>query len=223
VAELGRRGESVAAGHRWPVPQAAAIVSVNPPAAREVFSILERQWRLRPLLAGRELRVTMPIRTRNAAVGQDRLCSAEAAYDRVGGACIVVGCGTALTVDAVSDGGAFLGGAITCGLELAAMSLHEHTALVPRVKLSRPRHVIGRDTAAAVRSGVTLGAAGAVERLVHDVRAELGCRATVLATGGNAKALGRATGCFDRIVPGLVLEGVRLLYERHVAEREAEH
>lgn len=201
-----------------PTPDAVAISSVNPPVSREIAFRVKQELGLRPLWVGRDLPITMPLRTRSRAVGSDRLCSAIGAFERVRGACIVVGCGTAITVDAVSGKGEFLGGAIACGLSLAARALHDGTALLPQITPRAPRQVIGRDTVAAMQSGIVLGTAGAVEHLVARVRKELGEPATVFATGGNAEALGKLVSCFDIIALGLSLEGIRALYQQY-AER----
>ena len=58
----------------------------------------------------------MPIRIDNPLeVGADRLVNAVAAYDRIGGACVVVDFGTGINFDAVSADGEYLGGAIGPG------------------------------------------------------------------------------------------------------------
>ena len=58
----------------------------------------------------------MPIRIDNPLeVGADRLVNAVAAYDRFGGACVVVDFGTGINFDAVSAEGEYLGGAIAPG------------------------------------------------------------------------------------------------------------
>ena len=74
----------------------------------------------------------MPIRIENPLeVGADRLVNAVAAYDRFGGACVVVDFGTGINIDAVSAEGEYLGGAIGPGLELSLSALIERAARIP--------------------------------------------------------------------------------------------
>ena len=66
------------------------------------------------LVVGPAIRTGMPIRIDNPReVGADRLVNAVAAYERVKGTCIVVDFGTAITYDAVSAAGEYLGGIIS--------------------------------------------------------------------------------------------------------------
>src|SRR5579875_2976825 len=92
------------------------------------------------LVVGPSLRTGMPIRTDNPhEVGADRLVNAVAAYDRVRDACVVVDFGTAITYDAVSAGGEYLGGIITPGAEISMDALYERAAKLPKVEMAEPR------------------------------------------------------------------------------------
>ena len=85
----------------------------------------------------RRCRRGMPIRYENPReIGADRLVNAVAAYERVGGACIVVDFGTAITFDAVSADGEYLGGVIAPGVEISLEALTERAA---RAAQDRPR------------------------------------------------------------------------------------
>jgi len=143
-------------------------------------------------------------------VGVDRLLAALAAWGDGGGPVIVIDVGTAVTVDTVDAAGRFLGGSILPGPSLAARALRQGTASLPEVDLAAapPAGAIGRDTESAIRAGLVLGAAGAVERLVAEQRRALGGQATVVATGGGLDLLRGALGCIDDVRPDLVLEGL---------------
>src|SRR5205807_4651187 len=107
-------------------------------------------------------------------VGADRLVNAVAAYERVKDTCIVVDFGTAITYDAVSAGGEYLGGIITPGAEISMDALYERAAKLPKVEMAEPRALIGKSTVEAIRSGIAFGFAGQVEGIVGRLRAELG-------------------------------------------------
>ncbi len=167
--------------------------------------------------------------------GPDRLIAAWAAAQLHGTPVIVVDLGTATTVDAVDADGFFLGGAILPGLGLAADSLAEGTARLPRVEPALPPDAIGSDTTSAIASGVVFGHIGAVRELalrMHE-RIEPGtprrAPTKVVVTGGYAaaawaEAAWRAPAAAglpaiaDVLDPDLVLRGLGLLAE-HMGAR----
>ena len=117
----------------------------------------------------------MPIRIDNPReVGADRLVNAVAAFDRVKDTCVVVDFGTAITYDAVSAAGEYLGGIITPGAEISIDALSDRAAKLPKVELAEPRALIGKSTVDAIRSGIVYGFAGQVEGIVRRLRDELG-------------------------------------------------
>jgi type III pantothenate kinase len=166
------------------------------------------------LVVGPTIRTGMPIRIDNPReVGADRLVNAVAAYDRVRSTCVVVDFGTAITYDAVSAAGEYLGGIITPGAEISIDALYERAAKLPKVELAEPRALIGKSTVDAIRSGIVYGFAGQVEGIVRRLRAELGAETTVIATGGLAGLLTpfiRET--IDEVDDLLTLKGLRLIW-----------
>jgi len=143
-------------------------------------------------------------------VGTDRLLCALGARETVGSPCIVVGVGTAVTVDLVDREGRFAGGAIAPGFDLAARALAEGAASLPLVEPQRPVRTAGTDTVEAIRSGIFWFCVGGVLRTIRQLREENQCQAaTVVCTGGRAELLvdGLPT-CEIRHVPDLVFQGM---------------
>ncbi|MGE3807240.1 MAG: type III pantothenate kinase [Gemmataceae bacterium] len=104
-------------------------------------------------------------------VGIDRLLNAVAAKRWRSGedVAIIVDAGSAVTVDCVDDKGRFCGGAIFPGLRLMAECLHEHTALLPLVRVDDDNiEVPGRDTIKAMETGILYAVAGGIAALVHE-------------------------------------------------------
>ena len=153
-------------------------------------------------------------------VGIDRLAGAAAARlvkaaDRPA---IIVDCGTAATVDLVSAGGEFLGGAILPGLALMTKALAEGTSRLPEVAALEQGIVPampGRSTQEAIAAGVGWGMRGAVARLVEEARSACGDgpEPQVILTGGWRAAVRDAVpGAID--VADLVLCGIALVADR---------
>lgn len=193
------------------------IASTVPQLAEQWTLMSERYLTHRMLVVGPSIRTGMPIRIDNPhEVGADRLVNAVAAYERVGDSCIVVDFGTAITYDAVSSDGEYLGGIITPGAEISMDALYERAAKIPKVEMAEPRSLIGKSTVDAIRSGIAFGFAGQVEGIVRRLRGELGAETTVIATGGLAASLLpfiRET--IDEVDELLTLIGLRLIWERN--------
>jgi type III pantothenate kinase len=194
------------------------IVSSTVPQLQEQWLLMtERYLRSAALIVGPTIKTGMPIRMDNPReVGADRLVNAIAAYERVQDACVVVDFGTAITYDAVSAEGEYLGGIITPGAEISVDALSERAAKLPKVEMVEPRALIGKSTVEAIRSGIAYGFAGQVEGIVRRLRAELGEETKVIATGGLAQVLVpfiRET--IDEVDDLLTLVGLRLIWERN--------
>jgi pantothenate kinase type III len=144
--------------------------------------------------------------------GIDRRVQALAAATLAQGAAIAVSCGTAITVDVADAEGALLGGAILPGIGLGMKALAAGTAHLPVVELKGNVEVPGRDTTAALRAGLLVGAAGAVERLVRD--ASQGAAMPVFLTGQDAPLLAPHLQIPYRAHPGLGIYGVAVAVRR---------
>jgi type III pantothenate kinase len=148
--------------------------------------------------------------------GADRMLSALAAHRLYGGPAIVIQFGTATSFDCVSGDGDFLGGAIAPGLSISAEALARSASRLYQVELAPPPAALGKNTTDCMKSGIIFGHVGLVEGLVKRLRVELpgGERARVIAHGGLAEVMARVTSCIDVVDLHIVLQGLRLTYER---------
>lgn len=202
------------AGLAWADVSGVALASVVPPLTGIFVEMSQRYLGHEPLVVTTDIKTGVRVLTDYPAeVGADRILNALAVHRLYGGPAIVVDFGTATTFDTISTEGDYLGGAIAPGLGIAAEALFSHTARLPRIELVAPPAAIGHNTVHAMQSGLILGYVGLVEGLVARIRAELGGQAKVIATGGLAPALERATSVVEVVDPMLTLEGLRLIYD----------
>lgn len=193
---------------------ACAISSVVPPLSPVWAEAIRKCAATEPLLIGPGIRTGMDLKYDSPRdVGADRIAGAVAAYQKFGGPCIIVDFGTATTYDAISKEGEYLGGAIAPGVVISTEALFQHAARLPRVEVAAPKTAIGRNTVAAMQSGIVFGYAGQVEFMVDRIKQELGGSAKVIATGGLAKLIAQETKVIDEVDSLLVLEGIRLVWE----------
>ena len=145
----GRRS-TAAPSARWCPPRSttSAACRANGSTCEPLIARAAVDW-------GFEIKVDRP-----QEVGADRLLNALASHHRYGGPLVVVDFGTATTFDVVDGDGAYLGGVIAPGINLSIEALHQAAARLPRIGIGRPQAVIGRDTVAAMQSGVYWGYVG---------------------------------------------------------------
>ncbi len=155
-----------------------------------------------------------------AEVGADRIVNAVAAFHQYGGPCIVVDFGTAITFDAISAKGEYLGGVIAPGLGIAAEALFARAAKLPRVEIKDPGKVIGTNTVTHMQAGLYFGAVDMVDGMLARMKKELGEHAKVVATGGQARLVAKGSKYIEHTDEFLTLTGLRLIWEKN---QSAEH
>jgi type III pantothenate kinase len=141
-----------------------------------------------------------------AQLGADRWAALVAARHLAGGAALAVNAGTAVTIDALTQEGEFLGGLIVPGLDLMAVALARGTAGLPRAPGAIAQ--FPGTTADAIASGAMQSVCGAIERMERAL-AERGAEPEILLSGGAAQVIRNHLGRPVRLVPNLVLDGLR--------------
>jgi type III pantothenate kinase len=152
--------------------------------------------------------------------GIDRLANVAAAIELRLNPCIVIDVGTAVTLEAISAQGCFLGGSIFPGPELASAALAGKAKQLPEIELRAPESAVASDTHHGIQAGVIFGIAGAIDRLIDLTIAEkfytekpleAGTTAVML-TGGFAELIAPHLRNGGAIEPNLTLTGVAKIY-----------
>ncbi|MCB1876956.1 MAG: type III pantothenate kinase [Chromatiales bacterium] len=145
-------------------------------------------------------------------LGVDRWAAMIGARHRAAGSAVVVDCGTAITIDVLARGGKHSGGLILPGIGMMAGCVLAGTHGVDRPVAGNDGRTRGallaRDTKEAVEAGTLYAAVAFLDRVLNDVRAELGDKTRAWITGGDApRLLGLINPAFEH-APLLVLEGL---------------
>lgn len=191
---------------------------VVPSLAPRLRAACSKAFGLEPLVVGPGVRNGLKIRTDSPSeLGSDLVCDAVAARELLakrglaGRSCVVVDFGSAIACSALSASGEYLGASIAPGPELAALALSRGAALLPEARFEAPERAIGRNTAQALQSGLALGFAGLVDRVVERMACELGEPCLVVGSGEDYGRLLEPERGFLSFEPELALDGLRAI------------
>ena len=158
----------VAAWEEWrrsdPDASRWAISTVNPPVAAKLRAFLGANGVERITWYDSAARVPVRHELESAqSAGADRALAVAAAVKLMpkGRPGLVVSCGTALTIERITDGGVWQEDHRR-STGLAARALHLLTAQLPMIELCHPPSVWGRSTRPAMEAGVFWGMVGAI-------------------------------------------------------------
>lgn len=195
------------------------LSSVVPTVNRALQHVCRDEFGVEPLVVGPGIKTGIQLRSENPKeIGADRIVNIIAAVEEHEGPLIIIDFGTATTFDYVTENRERTGGIIVPGVQLAADALFDRCALLPRVDITIPDRVIGRDTASNIRSGLTYGYGEMVDGLVRRMGEEMNSTPKVVATGGLATVVAEAASRIDVVDPFLTLKGLRLVYTRNEKE-----
>ena len=151
---------------------------------------------------------------RPTQLGSDRfiaLVAARKAFPKQN--CIVIDCGTAVTVDALSSDGEFHGGVIIPGLKLWSDSLIKRAGQLNEHQIDETE-LFAKDTAQAIGSGSIFGLTSAVEGISTRMSKKLeeqgktGGASKLVICGGDAELVSNYSQLEFELIPNLVLIGL---------------
>lgn len=204
-----------AAGITFGKDDGAALASVVPALTEAWVPALSEMLGCAPLVcsadeAGSLFEYDYP---NPAEIGADRVADAVAAKALYGAPVVVVDFGTATNIEVIDSRGRFVGGVIAPGVETSSQALFSHATKLAATELVDPCTAIGKSSAEAIQVGVVHGEVARVDGLVGDIFAQLGYTAPVVATGGLADRVAKASRTITLTNQQLTLEGLRLVFE----------
>lgn len=199
--------------------EGAIVASVVPQVLNSIKTAIKKLTGRNSLVVGPGLKTGLNIKVENPSqTGADLVVGAVAALREHKPPMIIIDMGTATTMTVLDETGAFIGGCISPGVKISMDALTDRTALLPGLQLDQPRKAIGRNTIDCMRSGIMLGTACMIDGMVERMEAELGQKATVVATGGIARfvlPMCRTQILYDK---DLLLKGLAALYRENTRD-----
>lgn len=193
------------------------ISSVVPPIMFTLERMCEKYFHIKPLVVGPGIKTGLNIKYDNPKeVGADRIVNAIAGIHVYGSPLIIVDFGTATTYCYINEHKQYMGGAIAPGIGVSTEALYSRAAKLPRIEIARPEGIVGKNTVAAMQSGILFGYVGQVEGIVRRMKEESKTAPTVIATGGLANLISKESNTIDVVDPFLTLKGLQLIYKRNM-------
>ncbi len=192
------------------------ISSVVPPVFNSVRTGVIKIIGKQPMVVGPGLKTGLDIQVdAPAQVGSDRIVIAVAALAEYKAPLILMDLGTATTVEAVLPPRTYIGGVIFPGVRISLEALTNRASQLPGISLDKPKTVIGKNTVDCMRSGMLYGTAAMLDGLIQRMEEEMGCTATVIATGGMAQFVTPL--CRREIIleKDLLLKGLNIIYKKN--------
>jgi len=192
-----------------------AISSVVPPLMFALERMSVKYFGHKPIVVGPGIKTGLNIKYENPReVGADRIVNAVAALERYGAPLIIVDFGTATTFCVLNDKGDYLGGVVAPGIGISTEALFRSAAKLPRIEITRPPSVVGRNTVNSMQSGVLYGFTGQVDGIVQRIKREHpGLEFKVVATGGLANLIAQESFEIEIKDSNLTLDGLRIIWD----------
>ncbi len=195
----------------------AGVIASVVPGMTEKFSSGLKKIGIKPFIINFRMVKNLTIKYyRPANLGIDRIANVKGGLSLYKRNIIVIDAGTATTVDVALKNRTYLGGLILPGISSSVDYLHQKTALLPRVELKKPGHIIGRSTISGIQAGIYYSITESIRGIVHRIKRELNKQFFCIATGGWGRLIHRWIDEIELFEPGLSLRGILKIYFENV-------
>ena len=205
-----------------PIMEGAVLSSVSKPLNGVMAQAVEQICGVKPMFLGPGVRTGLDIRADvPSQLGGDIAACCIGALRLQKPPLAVLLLGTATTLTYLDEKGQLCGVMICPGVQPGLDALSALAGELPTIALEPPRTLLGRNTVDAMNSGVIFGAAAMADGLLARVGREYGQEPLpVIASGDMAPLVLPYCAAEIRHVPDLVLEGLRLVWERNSRPRK---
>ena len=198
------------------------IASVVPKIMYSFTNSIKKYFNKEPIIVGPGIKTGIRIKIDNPKeLGANRLVDAVGAYNIYGGPCLVIDFNTATTFDVINQDGDYLGGATAPGIGISISALSSNTAKLPEIEIKKPPKIIAKNTVASMQSGIVYGYIGLTESIIRKIKAEYNEDLLVVSTGGLGRMIYNETDAIDIYDPDLSFKGLKIIYDRYRATKEA--
>lgn len=192
------------------------ISSVVPFVTARIDAAVRDILGVKPLVVGPGVKTGLNIRIDDpSTLGADLVVACVAANACVEPPTIVISMGTATVWCVIDKHGSMIGCAIAPGMTVSLEALTKNTALLQDVAFTAPKTVIGTNSDKSIRAGIVWGTAFMIDGMIDRIENELNEKCRIIATGGLAKTIIQYCSHDIDIRENLILEGLRMIYERN--------
>jgi type III pantothenate kinase len=159
--------------------------------AAQLTEWIDKQWKLTPVFVQSEKRrfgVTNAYE-QPETLGVDRWLAIVAGRQHARQVTCIIDCGTAITVDIVTEKGQHQGGLIVPGLSLMKKMLTDNTDALSNVTQENEFNLLATNTHSAIQAGTLYMVTATLENLINDLQQNFTDEVRFLITGGDAEEL----------------------------------
>ena len=194
----------------------SSVVTTHTTVLRDAFAKLPENKDSDILVLNYQMDIGLNLKVKSPEeLGTDRLADAAGAYAIYRLPVAVIDFGTATTITIVGKDADLIGGSIMPGIGLMNDVLAQRTSKLTKIPLEQPGPALGADTAECIRSGLLIGTAGAVERILDEIEKEAGYMFRVVITGGYAHLVDPLIRRPHDMNIFLIHEGLREIYGKN--------
>lgn len=200
--------------HLLPEPEVIALSTVNDDEiSQTIIALAQKLWQkpVKVFVSQKTTQDTLTIAYQDAQrLGSDRYLAMLGARSLTQEPLCVIGCGTAITLDAVDGEGMHLGGVILPGMRIAENALLQRTTHLTHMRWTP--HFLGKDTASCIGAGIHHALPAGIEHIIDDLDHKFERKFKRFVFGGDAQILfGKRKGY--KIDPFLIFRGMLHLLE----------